>query len=128
MESVVNEVFNQASRLAQQFFELIVRVIGLIWSWTFGQFGGMFHLPFMTLPLWKQVLYVLVIIAIAYILYRVGRQILETILKIVRAVVELFVTLIEKSLDVLIVGVAALVVAWIVTNLGSVPFLDNLHF
>jgi hypothetical protein len=127
MESVVNEVFNQASRIAQQFFELIAHVIGLIWSWTFGQFGGMFHLPFMTLPLWKQVLYVLVIIAIAYILYRVGRQILETILKIVRAIVELVVTLIEKSLDVLIVGVAALVVAWIVTNLGSVPFLDNLH-
>ena len=124
----MNEVFNQASRIAQQFFELIGRVIVLIWSWTFGQFGGMFHLPFMTLPLWKQVLYVLVVAAIAYILYRIGRQLLDTIVKIVRAVIEFFLTLIEKSLDVLVVGIAALVVAWIITNLGPVPFLDNLHF
>jgi hypothetical protein len=124
----VNEVFNQASRIAQQFFELVGRVIVLIWSWTFGQFGGMFHLQFMTLPLWKQVLYVLVVIALAYILYRIGRQILDTIVKIVRAIIELFLTLIEKSLDVLVVGIAALVVAWIITNLGPVPFLDSLHF
>jgi hypothetical protein len=124
----VNEVFNQASRIAQQFFELIGRVIVLIWSWTFGQFGGMFHLPFMTLPLWKQVLYVLVVIALAYILYRIGRQILDTIVKIVRAIIEFFLILIEKSLDVLVVGIAALVVAWIITNLGPVPFLDSLHF
>jgi hypothetical protein len=124
----VNEVFNQASRIAQQFFELIGRVIVLIWSWTFGQFGGMFHLAFTTLPLWKQVLYVLVVIALAYILYRIGRHILDTIIKIVRAIIELFLTLIEKSLDVLVVGIAALVVAWIITNLGPVPFLDNLHF
>jgi len=124
----VNEVFNQASRIAQQFFELIGRVIVLIWSWTFGQFGGMFHLAFMTLPLWKQVLYVLVVIALAYILYRIGRQILDTIVKIVRAIIELILILIEKSIDVLIVGIAALVVAWIITNLGPVPFLDSLHF
>ena len=124
----MNEVFNQASRIAQQFFELIGRVIVLIWSWTFGQFGGMFHLPFMTLPLWKQVLYVLVVVALAYILYRIGRQILDTIVKIVRVIIELFLILIEKSLDVLVVGIAALVVAWIITNLGPVPFLDSLHF
>ena len=124
----MSEVFNQASRIAQQFFELIGRVIVLIWSWTFGQFGGMFHLAFMTLPLWKQVLYVLVVIALAYILYRIGRHILDTIVKIVRAIIELFLTLIEKSLDVLVVGIAALVVAWIITNLGPVPFLDSLHF
>ena len=124
----MNEVFNQASRIAQQFFELIGRVIVLIWSWTFGQFGGMFHLAFMTLPLWKQVLYVLVVIALAYILYRIGRQILDTIVKIVRAIIELILILIEKSIDVLIVGIAALVVAWIITNLGPVPFLDSLHF
>ena len=124
----MNEVFNQASRIAQQFFELIGRVIVLIWSWTFGQFGGMFHLPFMTLPLWKQVLYVLVVIALAYILYRIGRQMLDTIVKIVRAIIDFFLTLIEKSLDVLVVGIAALVVAWIITNLGPVPFLDSLHF
>ena len=123
----MNEVFNQASRIAQQFFELIGRVIVLIWSWTFGQFGGMFHLPFMTLPLWKQVLYVLVVVALAYILYRIGRQILDTIVKIVRVIIELFLILIEKSLDVLVVGIAALVVAWIITNLGPVPFLDSLH-
>ena len=88
----------------------------------------MFHLPFMTLPLWKQALYVLVVVALAYILYRIGRQILDTIVKIVRVIIELFLTLIEKSLDVLVVGIAALVVAWIITNLGPVPFLDSLHF
>ena len=124
----MNESLNQGLRLAQQFFDLVGHVIWLIWTWTFGQFVAMFHLPFMTLPLWKQVLYVIVVIAIVYAIARIGRKILEAILKIVRAIVELFVAMVEKTLDVLIVGVAALVVAWIITNVGPIPFLDNLHF
>jgi hypothetical protein len=121
------DLVNQAAKLAQEFFAFVGHLIVLIWDWTFGQFFRMFQMPFVTLPLWKQVLYVLVVMAIAYILYRVGMKILETILRIFRAIVEFFVSMIEGSRDVLFVGIGALVVAWIISNVGPVALLDNLH-
>ena len=89
----------------------------------------MFQLPFETLPIWKQVLYVIAIIAIAYLLFRIVTRVMESVIGIGRAFGHLGSTILERIPDVLVAGLVALACAWIITNLNfdTNELLTSLH-
>lgn len=124
----MQNIWNEGMRLASQALQFLWHLIELVFHWTFGQVVDMLQLPFMTMIWWKQVLFVLSILAIAYIIYRVAARLWEALGKVGRAIVDLFVVAFVNAPSVLIAGVIAIAFAWVVNNIGAVPWLDNFKF
>lgn len=119
----MKEGLNQAIAFAQQVISWIGKFLEMIWTWSFGQILKMFQLPFGNLPLWKQVVFVIVVAALVYFIWSIFADILEAIKKVMSAALGLLSAIIEKLGDVLMAGVIALVGAWIITE-ANVPVLD----
>src|SRR5262249_48759858 len=49
----------------------IWQALELLWNWSFGQVVTMFQMPLNTLPLWKQLLFLIVIGSLARLVYTV---------------------------------------------------------
>lgn len=126
-EIFVNEIVNRAVQLAEQGLTWIFQFLRLIWRWSFGEIIAVFRIPFATLPLWKQILYVLAALAITYFIFRIAMAFLEAALRIFRAMIDLMRTIVEEIPDALIAGFIALICAWVIHNV-HVAYLDSLRF
>ena len=110
----MQNVFNQVGQIAQQLASVIWRVLTFIWSWSFGQVAQMFGMPFGSLDLWKQVIYVVVIAALAYFIYKIAKDLLKAVQSILSAIVGLISALISMLPQIVLVGLIAFGGAWIV--------------
>ena len=85
----MQQVLNEVGQIAQRLAGVIWQVLQFIWNWSFGQVVKMFQMPFNNLPLWKQVLFVVVIAALAYFLYKVAKDLLKAVQHVLGAIVGL---------------------------------------
>ena len=83
----MQQVLNEVGQIAQRLAAVIWQVLQFIWNWSFGQVVKMFQMPFNNLPLWKQVLFVVVIAALAYFLYKVAKDLLKAVQSVLGAIV-----------------------------------------
>ena len=104
----MQQVFNQVGQIAQQLASVIWRVLQFIWSW-FGR-------PFSNLDIWKQVIYVIVIAALAYFLYKIAKDLLKAVQSVLSAIVGLISALIGMLPQIVLVGLIAFGGAWIVNQ------------
>jgi hypothetical protein len=74
----------------------------------------MFAMPFGSLELWKQVIYVVVIAALAYFIYKLAKDLLKAVQSILSAIVGLISALIGMLPQVVLVGLIAFGGAWVV--------------
>ncbi len=123
----MNEIVNRAVQLAEQGLNWVFQFLRFIWRWSFGEIIAVFRIPFQTLPLWKQILYVLAVLAIIYFIFRIAMAFLDSALRIFSAVVDLLRAIVEEIPDALIAGIIALVCAWVIHNV-HVAYLDSLRF
>lgn len=96
----MQQVLNQVGQIAQRLFAVIWQVLEFVWQWSFGQVVKMFQLSFNTLPLWKQVLFVIVVGALAYFIYAVARDLLaamQTVMKAIIGLVSALVTMLPQN-------------------------------
>jgi hypothetical protein len=114
----MQQVLNQVGQIAQQLSSVIWQVLQFIWNWSFGQIVRMFQMPFNSLPLWKQVIYVLVIAAIAYFLYKIFRDLLKAVQSVLGAIVSLISALIAMLPQIVWAGLIAFGGAWVITTLN----------
>ena len=114
----MQQVLNQVSQMAQKLVSVIWQVLQFVWNWSFGQIVKMFQMPFNTLPLWKQVLYVLVIGALAYFFYKIAKDLLKAVQSVLGAIVGLISALIAMLPQIVWAGLIAFGGAWILTNLN----------
>lgn len=114
MQQVLNEVAQIAERLAA----VIWQVLQFIWNWSFGQIVRMFQMPFNDLPVWKQVLFVLVVVAMAYFLFTVAKDLLRAVQSVLRAIVGLIAALVAMLPQIVLAGLIAFGGAWAITNLN----------
>jgi hypothetical protein len=112
----MQQVFNQVGQIAQQLASVIWRVLTYIWQFSFGQVGRMFNMNFSSLDVWKQVIYVLVIGALAYFIYKIAKDLLKAMQSILSAIVGLISALIGMLPQIVLVGLIAFGGAWIVTQ------------
>ena len=75
----MQQVLNEVGQIAQRLAAVIWQVLQFIWNWSFGQVVKMFQMSFNNLPVWKQVLFVLVIAALGYFLYKVAKDLLKAV-------------------------------------------------
>lgn len=109
----MREVFSQVGQIAQQLAAVIWRVLTFIWDWSFGQVARMFGRGFPP-ELWKQIIYVIVIVALAYFIYKLAKDLLKAVQSILSAIVGLISALIGMLPQVVLVGLIAFGGAWIV--------------
>ena len=99
----------------------IVRLFETAWKWSFGEIVAMYSkhwAKFGSLPIWKQVLMVVVGIAVAYILYKIFRELLGAIMKILDGFVTLLRAVLNNIIPILIAGAIAVGGSWIVNNVN----------
>jgi hypothetical protein len=114
MQKVPSEAGEVAKRLAQVIFQ----VLEFLWNWSFGQIVGMFRLPLNALPLWKQILFVLVLTALGYLFHKVSKDFLKAVQTVVSAVVGFGTAIIGMMPHIVWAGLIAFGGAWIMTNMN----------
>ena len=118
----MQQVLNEVGQIAQRLAAVIWQVLQFIWNWSFGQIVKMFQLPFNNLPIWKQVIFVLVIGALAYFLYKVAKDLLKAVQSVLGAIVELISALIDMLPQIVWAGLIAFGGAWVITTLNPAEF------
>jgi hypothetical protein len=114
MEQGPNEVSDIIARLAG----LLWYALQVLWNWSFGQVVSMFQLPFNSLPVWKQVIFILVIAALGYLFHKVSRDLLKAVHSVVGAVVGLIAAVITLLPQIAWAGLIAFGGAWVIMNLN----------
>jgi hypothetical protein len=114
MQNVPSEVGEVFRRVA----EVIWHVVELLWSWSFGQIVAMFRLPLNTLPLWKQLLFAMVLAALGYLFHKVSKDLLKAVQSVVGALVGFATSLIGMMPQIVWAGLIAFGGAWVMTNMN----------
>jgi hypothetical protein len=108
-------------KFLQQGIAAIFQFVELIWTWSVDQITKLMSVPWQDWPLWKQVLLVLILAAVVYALFQVGRELLEAGAAILHAFARLLSALVMTLPHVFIAGVIALGGVWLVNHLDNAP-------
>jgi hypothetical protein len=115
----MKQVFDQLLRFLQQGIAAIFHFVQLIWTWSVEQITKLMAVPWQEWPLWKQVLLVLIIAAVLWSLFRVGVELFEAGVAILRAFARLLGALVQTLPHVFLAGVVALGGVWLVNHLDN---------
>jgi hypothetical protein len=116
--SVMQKVPSEVGEVAKRLAEVIFHVVEFLWNWSFGQIVAMFRLPLNTLPLWKQLLFALVLAALGYMFHKISKDLLKAVQSVVGAVVGFGTALIGMMPQIVWAGLIAFGGAWVMTNLN----------
>jgi hypothetical protein len=114
----MQKVPGEIGEVGRRFAEVIWHVLEFLWTWSFGQVVAMFRLPLNTLPLWKQLLFVLVLVALGYVFHKLSKDLLKAVQSVVSAVVAFITALIGMLPQIVWAGLIAFGGAWIMTNMN----------
>jgi hypothetical protein len=114
MQKVPTEVGDLAGRFAQ----VIWHVLEFLWTWSFGQIVAMFRLPLNSLPLWKQILFALVLAALGYMFHKISKDLLKAVQSMIGATVGFFTAIIGMMPQIVWAGLIAFGGAWVMTNMN----------
>jgi hypothetical protein len=121
----MKQIFDQFLQFLQQGIAAIFRFVRLVWTWSIDQITKMMQAPWENWPIWKQVLLVIVIAAVAYALFIAARQLWVAGVRVLAAFVSFLGALVFTLPTILIAGVIALAGLWVINNLNlsSLPTL-----
>jgi len=115
----MQQIFNQLLQFVQQGVAAIFNFIQLIWAWSVGQVSTLMNVSWQSWPLWKQLLLVLIALAVAYALFSVAMQLFEAGARILTAFATLLIAFVNTLPSVLVAGVIALGGVWLLNNLDN---------
>jgi hypothetical protein len=115
----MKQVFDQLLKFLHDGISAIFRFVELIWTWSVEQISRLASVPWQDWPLWKQFLLVLILVGVAWALYRAGRELLEAGAAILNAFAHLLSVLVRTLPPVMLAGVIALGGVWLVNHLDN---------
>ena len=115
----MKQVFDQLLKFLQQGISAIFHFVELIWTWSVDQISKLMAVPWPQWPLWKQVLLVLILAAVVWALFRVGRELLYAGAAILSAFAHLLGVLVRTLPHVMLAGVIALGGTWLINHLDN---------
>jgi hypothetical protein len=123
----MKQIFDQFLQFLQQGIAAIFRFIQLIWTWSADQITKIAKVPWDSWPLWKQILLIIIIAAVAYLLFIAARQLWSAGIRVLTAFGSLLFAFIVTLPTILIAGVVALGGLWAINNFNlSLPTLTIL--
>src|ERR1700751_3841678 len=108
----MKQIFDQFLHFLQQGIAAIFRFVQLVWNWSIDQITKVTHVPWEHWPLWKQIVLVLVIAAVAYGLYVAARQLWDAGLRVLTAFASFLAALVVTLPAILAAGVIAVAGLW----------------
>lgn len=126
----MQRLFDQFLQFVQQGIAAIFRFIQLVWTWSVSQITSLTSISWQNWPFWKQVLLVLIVIGVAWALYRVAMELWEASARILTAFATLIIALVNTLPNILLAGVLALGGVWVLNNidLSSVQLPSRLSW
>lgn len=115
----MKQVFDQFLKFLHDGISAIFRFVELIWTWSVDQIGRLASVPWQQWPFWKQLLLVLVLAAVVWALYRVGRELFFAAAAILAAFADLLGVLVRTLPHVMLAGVIALGGVWLINHLDN---------
>ena len=121
----MKEIFDQLLQFLQQGIAAIFRFIQLVWTWSIEQITKMTQAPWGDWPLWKQLVLVIVVVAVAYALFIAARPVWFAGVRVLAAFAGLLGALIVTLPMILIAGCIAIAGLWVINNFNpaSLPEL-----
>ncbi len=121
----MKQIFDQFLQFLQQGIAAIIRFVQLVWTWSIDQITKMTQAPWENWPLWKQILLVIVVAAVAYALFLAAKQLWVAGVHVLAAFASLLGALVVTLPTILIAGCIALAGMWVINNLNlsSLPTL-----
>jgi len=120
----MRQIFEQFLHFLQQGIAWIVRFVQLIWTWSAEQITKIAKVPWDSWPLWKQIFLIIVIAAVAYLLFIAARHLWAAGIRVLTAFGSLLFAFIVTLPTILVAGVVALAGLWAINNVNfSLPTL-----
>jgi hypothetical protein len=120
----------QVSEESRQFVERgiteILRFVDLLWTWSSDQFVSVAYVPWENWPLWKQILFCIVVAAVCYFLCIAAMQLWTAAINVLSAFATFVGTVIVTLPTILIAGAIALAGTWVINNLHDLSNLRSL--
>ena len=104
-------------RIIIQGIDWLFWIITFVWNWSFGQISRALNLSIQTLPDWKALLYIALVVLLLYMAYMVIPRILASIVGIFRAIWSLVETLLKIAADMLWYLLAAYAIALVINTI-----------
>ena len=124
----MKQIFDQILQFLQQGIAAIFRFVQLIWTWSADQISKIVKVPWDSWPFWKQILLIIVVAAVAYLLFIAARQVWGAGIRVLTAFGSLLFAFIVTLPTILIAGVVALAGVWAINNVNfSLPTLTILE-
>jgi hypothetical protein len=114
----MTQIISQIIQLLQQGIAAVFRFLQLIWTWSFGQIVAVFQSDWQSLPIWKIVVLVLVVAAIAYILYKAALILWEAVESLFKAFVSLLMAFVSVLPQIIIAGLIAFAGGWVIHSVN----------
>jgi hypothetical protein len=112
----MKEIFDQFLQFLQRGITEIFRFVHLVWAWSTDQITRIVNVPWENWPLWKQILLVIVVAAVAYALFIAAKELWEAAVKVLAAFASFLAALVMTLPTILIAGVIALAGLWVINN------------
>jgi hypothetical protein len=112
----MQQFFNQLLQFLQQGISAIFRFVQMIWTWSVGQIAQLTEVPWQSWPIWKQILFVLVVAGVIWALYKAAKELWEAGERILAAFAALLGVLVKTLPSVLMAGLIALGGVWVLNN------------
>lgn len=112
------QIINQVIQFLQQGIAAVFKFLQLVWTWSFGQIVAVFQSDWQALPIWKIVVLIIVLAAIAYVLYRAALVLWAAIEALFKAFVALLLAFVSVLPQIVIAGLIAFAGGWIIHNVN----------
>lgn len=114
----MNGIINSIVQFLQQGIAAIFKFLQLIWTWSFGQIVSIFSSDWQSLPIWKIVILVVALGAIAYILYRALMAIWSGVVSLFQAFVELLSKFVAVLPQIVLAGLIAFAAGYVIQHVN----------
>ena len=124
----MKQIFEQFLEFLQQGVSAIFRFVQLVWTWSADQIGRILQVPWENWPLLKQILLVIVVAAVAYLLFIAATRLWAAGIRVLTAFANLLIAFVVTLPTILIAGVVAVAGLWALNNFNfSLPTLTILE-
>jgi cytochrome bd-type quinol oxidase subunit 2 len=122
----MEQVPDESRQYVERGIDEVLRFVQLVWTWSSDQFVNVAHAQWETWPLWKQILFIVVIAAVVYFLFIAARQLWAAAINVLAAFATFVGTVIVTLPTILIAGFIALAGLWIINNFHDLSDLRSL--
>jgi hypothetical protein len=122
----MEQVSDQSRQYLERGFAELLRFIQVVWEWSSDQFIKVTQAQWGNWPLWKQILFAIVIAAVLYFLFVAALQLWTAAIRVLAAFATFIGTVIVTLPTIFIAGLIALAGLWVLNNFHDLSDLRSL--